>query len=132
MNAAVAEFNTSIADAELKVSATAGEQLAGLMASSDDPVEGIRVFVSGGGCGGMSYGMTYADTIHPHDKVLEGDNFKVVVDAVALSYLKGCDIDYTNDGLNASFVFNNVFKAVGGSGGCGGCGSASGGGGGCA
>ncbi len=131
MNAAVAEFNTSIADEELKVSATAGEQLAGLMAASDDPVEGIRVFVSGGGCSGMSYGMTYADTIHPHDKVLEGDNFKVVVDAVALSYLKGCDIDYTNDGLNASFVFNNVFKAVGGSGGCGGCGSA-GGGGGCA
>jgi len=131
MNAAVAEFNTSIADEELKVSATAGEQLASLMAASDDPVEGIRVFVSGGGCGGMSYGMTYADTIHPHDKVLEGDNFKVVVDAVALSYLKGCDIDYTNDGLNASFVFNNVFKAVGGSGGCGGCGSA-GGGGGCA
>jgi len=122
MNAVVAEFNTSIIGDELKVSATAGEQLAGLIGSSDDPIEGIRVFVSGGGCGGMTYGMTYAETINPHDKVLDGDGFKVVVDAVALSYLKGCDIDYTNDGLNASFVFNNVFKAVGGSGGCSGCG----------
>lgn len=131
MNAVLAEFNTNVADDELKVSAEAGEQLAGLINSSDDPVEGIRVFVSGGGCGGMTYGMTYADTIHPHDKVLEGEGYKVVVDAVALSYLKGCDIDYTNDGLNASFVFNNVFKAVGGSGGCSACGSA-GGGGGCA
>ncbi|VAW98039.1 hypothetical protein MNBD_GAMMA23-2259 [hydrothermal vent metagenome] len=131
MNAVVAEFNTNITDEEFKVSATAGEQIAGLMAASDDPVEGIRVFVSGGGCGGMTYGMTYADTIHPHDKVLDGEGYKVVVDAVALAYLKGADVDYTNDGLNASFVFNNVFKAVGGSGGCGGCGSASGGGGGC-
>ena len=131
MNAVVAEFDTNIAEDELKVSAEAGEQLAGLINSSDDPVEGIRVFVSGGGCGGMTYGMTYADTIHPHDKVLAGDGYKVIVDAVALSYLKGCDIDYTNDGLNASFVFNNVFKAVGGSGGCSACGAA-GGGGGCA
>ncbi len=130
MNAAVAEFNTNIIDDEFKVSATAGEQIASLMTAAEDPVEGIRVFVSGGGCGGMTYGMTYADTIHPHDKVLEGDGYKVVVDAVALAYLKGADVDYTNDGLNASFVFNNVFKAVGGSGGCGGCGSASGGGGG--
>ncbi len=128
MNTAVAEFSTRIADEELKVSATAGEQIAGLMAASDDPVEGIRVFVSGGGCGGMTYGMTYADTINPHDKVLQGDGFKVVVDAVALSYLNGCDIDYTNDGLNASFVFNNVFKAVGGSGGCSACAGAGGGG----
>lgn len=127
MNAVVAEFSQSIIGDELKVSATAGEQLAGLIGSSDDPVEGIRVFVSGGGCGGMTYGMTYAETINPHDKVLEGDGFKVVVDAVALSYLNGCDIDYTNDGLNASFVFNNVFKAVGGSGGCSACGSAGGG-----
>ncbi len=130
MNTAVAEFNTNITDEEFKVSVTAGEQIAGLMTAAEDPAEGIRVFVSGGGCGGMTYGMTYADTIHPHDKVLEGDGYKVVVDAVALAYLKGADIDYTNDGLNASFVFNNVFKAVGGSGGCGGCGSASGGGGG--
>lgn len=130
MNAVVAEFSQVIGN-ELKVSATAGEQLAGLIGSSDDPIEGIRVFVSGGGCGGMTYGMTYADTIRPSDKVLDGDGFKVIVDAVALSYLNGSDIDYTNDGLNASFVFNNVFKAVGGSGGCSACGSA-GGGGGCA
>jgi iron-sulfur cluster insertion protein len=89
--------------------------------------EGIRVFVSGGGCGGMTYGMTYAESIGERDKVLEGDGFKIVVDAIALSYLKGCDIDFTQDGLNASFVFNNVFQSVGGSGVCGACGAAGGG-----
>ena len=62
----------------------------------------------------------------PADKVLEGEGFKVVVDAIALSYLKGCDIDFTQDGLNASFVFNNVFQTVGGSGTCGACGAAGG------
>lgn len=122
-----ASYNPSITDAELKVSAKAAEQLAGLMANPDVNAEGIRVFVSGGGCGGMTYGMTYAESLNASDKVLEGDGFKVIVDAFALSYLKGCDIDFSQDGLNASFVFNNVFQSVGGSGVCGACGAAGGG-----
>ena len=120
-------YNPSITEAELTVSAMAAEQLAGLMANPDVDADGIRVFVSGGGCGGMTYGMTYAESVNASDKVLEGEGFKVVVDAIALSYLKGCDIDFTQDGLNASFVFNNVFQTVGGSGTCGTCGAAGGG-----
>jgi len=122
-----ASYNPSITAAELTVSALAAEQLAGLMANPDVDADGIRVFVSGGGCGGMTYGMTYAESVNASDKVLEGEGFKVVVDAIALSYLKGCDIDFTQDGLNASFVFNNVFQTVGGSGTCGTCGAAGGG-----
>ena len=120
-------YNPIITEAELTVSAMAAEQLAGLMANPDVDADGIRVFVSGGGCGGMTYGMTYAETVNASDKVLQGEGFKVVVDAIALSYLKGCDIDFTQDGLNASFVFNNVFQSVGGSGTCGACGAAGGG-----
>jgi len=115
-------FSTVINDTEIKMSAAAAEQMKGLMANAEDGIEGIRVFVSGGGCSGMTYGMTYTDTVHHYDKVLEGDGFRLMVDAIAVSYLKGCDIDYVEQGLNASFVFNNVFQAVGGSGACGGCG----------
>ena len=125
---ATAEFNPKISDAEIRISPSAAEQMAGLVSQAEDNVAGIRVFVSGGGCGGMTYGMTYAEDVRDNDKVLEGDGFKLMVDTVALAYLKGCDIDYQSDGLNASFVFNNVFQAVGGTGVCGGCG----GGGGCA
>jgi len=125
--ATTASYNPSINEAELTVSAKAAEQLAGLIANPDVEAEGIRVFVSGGGCGGMTYGMTYAESVNASDKVLEGEGFKVIVDAIALSYLKGCDIDFTQDGLNASFVFNNVFQSVGGSGTCGACGAAGGG-----
>ncbi len=118
-----AGFSTVISDDDIKMSATAAEQMKGLMANAEEGVEGIRVFVTGGGCSGMTYGMTYTDTIHHYDKVLEGDGFKLMVDAIAVSYLKGCDIDFVEQGLNASFIFNNVFQAVGGSGACGGCGS---------
>ncbi|GIT25750.1 MAG: hypothetical protein CM1200mP41_17940 [Gammaproteobacteria bacterium] len=46
------------------------------------------------------------------------------MDPVALGYMHGAEIDYKDDGVNATFVFNNVFKSVGGSGACGGCGGA--------
>ncbi len=64
----------------------------------------------------MAYGMTYAEGISEYDSALAGNGYKIIVDAVALNFLKGCEIDFAQD----SFVFNNVFQAVGGSGMCGG------------
>jgi len=125
--AQTASYNPSIVADEIQLSETAGEQMAILMQSAEDAIEGVRVFVTGGGCSGMTYGMTFTDMITDKDKVLEGEGYKVIVDAFALSYLKGCDIDFVEQGLNASFVFNNVFQAVGGSGGCNACGSSGGG-----
>lgn len=127
MTQAVADYTTKIAENELKLSETAAEQFAALMDQADDDIQGIRIFVSGGGCGGMSYGMTYTDQITDFDKVHEGDGYKIMVDAVALNFLQGCDIDFVDQGVNKSFVFNNVFEAVGGSGTCGGCGASGGG-----
>jgi iron-sulfur cluster insertion protein len=114
------EYSTRIGDTEMRLTPAAQAKFAEMLKEVDGEFAGIRVFVSGGGCGGMSYDMTYADsTIDNHyDSVLEGPGFKVYVDAVALNYLQGCEIDFRD----ASFVFNKVFQAVGGSGTCGGCG----------
>lgn len=124
-----AVYSSTVSEHEIKISPLAAEQLKGLLASVEEDIAGVRIFVSGGGCGGMTYGMTYAERVGPMDKVLEGNGFKVMVDPYALAYLQGCDIDFTDNGMNKSFVFNNVFKSVGGTGGCSGCGG--GGGGGC-
>ncbi len=97
-----------------------------LLGQIDEDVVGIRVFVQGGGCSGLTYGMTYADAELPSDSIIAGDGCKILVDPVAMGYLEGCEIDYREGPMGASFVFNNVFKAVGGSGACGGCGGACG------
>ncbi len=120
------QFNHQISD-EIKVSPEAVEQLSMIMENEEDVV-GIRIFVSGGGCGGMSYGMTLVDEPSELDCVLKKDGITIYVDAVALSFLDGVEIDYKTEGLNKSFVFINAFAASGGSGTCGGCGAAGGGG----
>lgn len=115
---------------DLNITDSARSKLGGLIADADQEINAIRIFVSGGGCSGMNYGMTFAEREHPTDSIIDdGNGFRVVVDPVALGYLKGAEIDFVEDGLNASFVFNNVFQAVGGSGACGGCGGGGGGGG---
>jgi hypothetical protein len=61
----------------------------------------------------MDYGMTFADKTEALDSIMEGDEgFRIVIDPVALAYMKGAEIDYSENGANSSFVFNNVFKAA--------------------
>ena len=123
----VAQFNPALSNQDVRVTSAASAKLAELFADTDDEIEAIRVYVSGGGCGGMSYGMTFSDQRSPFDAVLESEGFKIYVDSVALNYLRGVEIDYLEKPTGASFVFNNVFASTGGSGVCGACGAAGGG-----
>ena len=121
-------FNSTLTTSDIVISDAAAEKLKELFVDVGDEMDAIRIFVSGGGCGGMSYGMTFSDELTPFDSVLDSGDYKVYVDTVALNYMRGVEIDFVDKGMGeASFVFNNVFAATGGSGGCGTCGSSSGG-----
>ncbi|MBL10632.1 MAG: iron-sulfur cluster assembly accessory protein [Acidiferrobacteraceae bacterium] len=114
-----------IEQGQITVTDTARLKISELIASAGESIDAVRVFVTGGGCSGMNYGMTFSETNNSLDSILEGsEGFRMVVDPFALSYMHGAEIDYSEDGANATFVFNNVFQAIGGSGSCGGCGGA--------
>ncbi len=119
----MSEYNQTLTDSDLAVTAGARQQITSLVRDTGGEASAVRIYVSGGGCGGMNYGMTFAEQAEGMDSVMADESgFKLVVDPVALSFLSGAQIDYVDDGVNASFVFNNVFQAIGGSGACGGCG----------
>ncbi|NOX76253.1 MAG: iron-sulfur cluster assembly accessory protein [Gammaproteobacteria bacterium] len=122
---ALPEFSSNISD-QINIMPAAHTKLVELIDSEED-INGVRIFVSGGGCGGMTYGMTFSEAVLPYDGVLEQDGLTVYVDAVALSFLSGVEIDYVEQGMGASFVFKNAFATTGGTGACTACGSAGGG-----
>jgi iron-sulfur cluster insertion protein len=129
MTQTASNFTNSLLEGDLALTAAArGKMLELFNQVEDDELKAIRVFVSGGGCGGMGYGMTFTDALSEYDCVREEEGFSVYVDAVALNFLRGVEIDYVEKPTGASFVFNNAFSMTGGSGTCGGCGGASGGG----
>ena len=116
---------TELSPDSLTVTASAREKITQLLADADDGLSAVRVFVSGGGCGGMNYGMTFAESVGSRDrKMSDQSGFALVVDPIAYSYIHGAEIDFKDVGVSASFVFNYVFHSVGGSGACGGCGGA--------
>jgi iron-sulfur cluster insertion protein len=128
MSQTASDFTHELGASELALTAAAREKMLELFNQvEDDDLKAIRVFVSGGGCGGMGYGMTFTDTQSEYDCVRKEEGFEVYVDAVALNFLRGVEIDYVEKPTGASFVFNNAFAITGGSGTCGACGAAGGG-----
>ncbi len=115
-------FRAVLDDTDIAITEVAAAQLAKLLAEVDDErIEAVRIFVAGGGCSGMTYSMTFTDQCTEYDKTLKGDGYRIYVDAIAHSYIKGVEIDFINNETGATFVFNNVFQTTGGKGTCGGC-----------
>lgn len=72
----------------------------------------LRVFVSGGGCSGFSYGFTFDDEVAEDDAVVDHDGVRLLIDALSYPYLAGSQIDYIEDLQGAQFVVTNPNAAA--------------------
>ena len=91
----------------IKLSDNAANRIKEIMSVVETNSVGVRVAVKSGGCAGMSYVMEYAKEINPNDEVIEDKGVEVFVDAAAVMYLLGTEMDYKKEEFSSSFVFNN-------------------------
>ena len=91
----------------IKLSDNAANRIKEIMTGVESNSVGVRVAVKSGGCAGMSYIMEYAKKINPNDEVIEDKGVKVFVEAAAVMYLLGTEMDYKKEEFSSSFVFNN-------------------------
>ena len=91
----------------ITLSDNAAGRIKEIMSGTNNNSIGVRVAVKSGGCAGMSYVMEYTKTINPNDEVIEDKGVKVYVDAAAVMYLLGTEMDYKTEEFSSSFVFNN-------------------------
>jgi iron-sulfur cluster assembly protein len=91
----------------MRLTEAAAERLRALQAASGSAVEGVRIGVKNGGCAGMEYTMTYAETRGAHDEVIEDKGVKLLIDPTAIMFLLGTEMDYRTDRMRSGFVFNN-------------------------
>ncbi len=85
----------------------AAERVRTIMASKGQGVAGLKIGVKKGGCAGMEYAMSWAETQARLDEVVEKDGARVLIDPAAILYLIGTEMDWKVDKLSAQFVFNN-------------------------
>lgn len=78
-----------------------------LVADEDNEALKLRVFVTGGGCSGFSYGFTFDEIVAEDDTCVETDGVTALIDPMSYQYLVGAEVDY-QEGLEGSrFVVSN-------------------------
>ena len=93
--------------APLTLTDAAAERVKFLLASRDTPALGLKIGVNPKGCAGQSYSIEFAETAGAMDEVVNSKGVTVVIDAKAVMYLIGSELDYVEDKMSSSFVFNN-------------------------
>jgi iron-sulfur cluster assembly protein len=109
--------------AAVTLTESAADMLIGIMNEKGvAQTHGLRVFVSGGGCSGLQYGMTFDANVAPADRLFEQHGLRVIIDPQSLRYMEGASIDYVESPAGGGFHIENPNAASAcSSGGCSGC-----------
>ena len=68
---------------------------------------GVRLGVKTSGCSGMAYNLEFVDEVNEDDLIFEEHGARVYIDPKSLVYLDGTQVDYTKEGLQEGFKFEN-------------------------
>ena len=97
---------TTVETSLISMTPAASDKVRELLQQENDPSLALRIFVAGGGCSGLQYGMTL-DEEQEGDSVIPYGGFKVLVDEMSLGYISGSEVDYVDSLMGAGFTVNN-------------------------
>ncbi len=90
------------------LSEKAASEIKAIMEQNGGTYQGVRVFVAGGGCSGLSYGMQIEDEpVTAEDQIFETLGVRVIVDLASYEYLKGASIDFDDSLSGGGFKISN-------------------------
>src|SRR3990172_8071982 len=91
----------------IQMTPAAADKVRKLLEERSLPSHGLRVFVAGGGCSGMQYGMALEGNPREFDNVFEEAGVKLYVDPTSMMYLGGVSIDYVDNLMGGGFRIEN-------------------------
>ena len=94
-------------NAPISLTEAAATEVRGLLEQQDRVDLALRVYVSGGGCSGLQYGMALDENVEPGDETFDINGVKCVVDATSLKYLSGAVVDYIHTDMGGGFKIEN-------------------------
>jgi iron-sulfur cluster insertion protein len=103
----MAESTSEIEERRIVLTDNAARRIAMLKTQEQAEDAFLRIAVSGGGCSGFQYGISFDEQRNEDDFVFERDGIAVVVDDVSLALLDGAEVDFVEDLMGASFQIRN-------------------------
>ena len=102
-----ADGNSMAGERRITLTENAARRIAMLKQQEDAEGARLRIAVSGGGCSGFQYGLSFDEERNPDDFLFERDGIAVIVDDVSLDLLNGAEVDFVEDMMGASFQIRN-------------------------
>jgi iron-sulfur cluster insertion protein len=94
-------------EAEIDFTDSAATRVSTLIEEEGNDSLKLRVYITGGGCSGFSYGFTFDENNKDGDSVVKNNNVSLVVDPMSYQYLIGSTVDYLEDLQGARFIISN-------------------------
>ena len=88
---------TPIDTSAITLSTAASDAVRNILTERNLEGYALRVYVAGGGCCGVNFGMALDNNFRDSDTTFDASGVKVVVDEVSIDYLRGAKIDFVND-----------------------------------
>ena len=85
----------------------AAAKIQALLAERNLTEHGLRVFVAGGGCSGMQYGMAIEKDAGEFDSIIESQGVRIFIDPTSMMYLSGATVDYVDNLMGGGFRIDN-------------------------
>ena len=89
------------------VTEKAAQKIHEFMKEEGEKPEFLRVYVQGGGCSGLSYGMGFEKKAEEDDITIEENGVKLLIDSYSIDHLKGAVVDYIESLMGSGFKINN-------------------------
>jgi iron-sulfur cluster insertion protein len=94
-------------EADIEFTDNAAIRVASLIEQEGNSELKLRVYITGGGCSGFSYGFTFDEKYKEGDSIVINSNVSLVVDPMSYQYLIGSTVDYLEDLQGARFIISN-------------------------
>ena len=94
-------------EADIVFSDSAASRVAQLIKEEKNPALRLRVYITGGGCSGFSYGFAFDENLKEGDSGVSKQGVELVIDPMSYQYLMGSTVDYLEDLQGARFIVSN-------------------------
>lgn len=86
---------------------SAASKVRKLREGEGNPELKLRVYITGGGCSGFSYGFTFDEEVKEGDTAFTNGDVTMLVDSMSIQYLVGSEVDYSEGLQGSQFKINN-------------------------
>jgi len=103
----ISHYNPNQKATPIHITNQAIERIGALLKLESDTQLKFRIYITGGGCSGFSYGFMFDRDTNDDDITLETNQCPIVIDSMSYPYLKGATLDYKVDLNGAKFYVEN-------------------------